>query len=330
MSGRGTIGEQSRQLVFTVGPEQAGRRLDQVLAGLLPEHSRSRIQQWIREGHVQVAGERRRQRDPVHEGERVEVALPRRPPDTEWAAQARPLDILYEDEAVLVLNKPAGRVVHPGAGNADGTLLNALLHHDPALRALPRAGIVHRLDKDTTGLMVVAKTEAARLNLVEQLDRRELGREYLAVVVGVLVAGGTVDAPIGRHPRDRLRQAVIARGRPALTHYRVERRYRAHSLLRVNLETGRTHQIRVHMAHIHHPVVGDPVYGGRLRISKGCSEELAATLRHFKRQALHARRLAFRHPASGEPQQWEAPPPRDLVDLMEALDQDLRLHETAG
>jgi 23S rRNA pseudouridine1911/1915/1917 synthase len=229
---------------------------------------------------------------------------------------------VFEDDDLLVINKPPGLVVHPAAGNPDGTLLNALLHHAPDLAALPRAGIVHRLDKDTSGLMMVARNLAAHTRLVADLQARDIRREYLAVVNTVLTAGGEVDAPIGRHPVDRKRMAVVSGGKPAVTHYRVVERYRAHTLVRLRLETGRTHQIRVHMAHIHCPVTGDPVYGGRLRQPRGAGELLRTVLQGFRRQALHAERLAFRHPGSGEPVSWEAPVPPDMQELIEALRED--------
>jgi 23S rRNA pseudouridine1911/1915/1917 synthase len=232
------------------------------------------------------------------------------------------LDVLHEDADVFVLNKPAGLVVHPGAGNPAGTLVNALLHRDPALAALPRAGIVHRLDKDTSGVMVVARTLPAHTALVEQLSAREVHRQYLAVVLGALVSGGTVNAAIDRHPRDRLRQAVREDGREAITHYRLRERFRAHTLLECRLETGRTHQIRVHMAHIKHPIVGDPLYGGPLKLPKGATTELVESLRGFKRQALHAETLEFAHPVSGEPIRCSAPMPADMQALIATLRQD--------
>ena len=241
-----------------------------------------------------------------------------------------PLDVLYEDDAVFVIDKPAGLVVHPGAGNADGTLVNALLHRDPSLAALPRAGIVHRLDKDTSGVMVVARTLPAHTALVTQLSSREVHRQYLAVVTGALVSGGTADAPIDRHPRDRLRMAVREDGRDAITHFRLRERFRAHTALECRLETGRTHQIRVHMAHLKHPIVGDPLYGGSLKLPKGASEELVAALRGFKRQALHAETLEFVHPVSGEAIRCTAPVPDDLQALLAALRVDAAAHAEAG
>jgi len=238
---------ESHRLTEIVPEKLAGLRLDQALAALFPDYSRARLTRWIKEGHVQVDGKRLRPRDAVHGGEEVVLE----------AEQDIPLDIVFEDEAVLVINKPAGLVVHPGAGNMDGTLSNALLHYDPALEQVPRAGVVHRLDKDTSGLLVVARTLMARKSLVEQLQARDFEREYLALAMGLMTAGGTVEAPIGRHPTHRLRQAVVPGGREAITHYRVEGRFRAHTLLRVKLETGRTHQIRVHMAYLKYPLVGE-------------------------------------------------------------------------
>jgi len=235
---------------------------------------------------------------------------------------------VHEDDYVLVLDKPAGLVVHPGAGNPAGTLLNALLHHDPKLAELPRAGIVHRLDKDTSGLMVVARTLAAHTALVDMLSRHDVERQYEAIVLGTMVAGGTIDAPIGRHMGDRLRQAVRDEedGKRAVTHYRLRERFRAHSLLQCNLETGRTHQIRVHLAHIHHPLVGDPLYGGGLKLPKGAIPELVATLRGFRRQALHAERLAFVHPVTGETLAFGSERPPEQAALIEALRADMLAH----
>lgn len=299
----------------------AGMRLDQALSELLPQYSRSRLQQWIKEGNVQVDGRQCRPRDKVLGGEGVSVRAQVQP-DERWEAQPIALDILYEDGDLLVVNKPAGLVVHPAAGNPDGTLLNALLHHAPQVAGLPRAGIVHRLDKETSGILVVAKTLEARTGLVEQLQAREFTREYDAVVEGTMTGGGKVDAPIGRHPVDRKRMAVVPSGKPAVTHYRLAERFRAHTWLKVRLETGRTHQIRVHMAHIRHPLVGDPVYRGRLRMPAGADEGLRDTLRGFRRQALHASRLGLAHPGSGEWMEWQVALPGDLAALIEALRRD--------
>ena len=305
-----------------VPAELAGLRLDRALAALLPDFSRTRLQQWLREDRVQCDRGPLRARDPVREGDWVEVrgSLPR---DERWEAQEMPVEVLYEDADLLVVDKPAGLVVHPAAGNPDRTLVNALLHRDPDLARLPRSGIVHRIDKDTSGLLVVARTLRAHRSLVEQLREHSVVREYEAVATGVLTGGGTVDAPIGRDPRHRTRMAVVPGGRPAVTHYRVVARFRAHTHVRVRLETGRTHQVRVHLASLHHPLVGDPVYGGRLRIPAGCSPELAGALRAFRRQALHAARLELTHPATGSPMSWESPLPADLRALLRSLAEDL-------
>lgn len=303
--------------------DAAGRRFDQVLAELVPDYSRARLQQWIKDGHVLINGQVCRPKDKLAGGERVELRVVLEPAQ-DWQAEAIPLDVIYEDDTLLVINKPAGLVVHPASGNWEGTLLNALLHHAPELQNIPRAGIVHRLDKDTTGLLVVARTLSAQNSLVEQLQARSFLREYEAVAMGVMTAGGHVDAPIGRHHTDRKRQAVTHSGKEALTHYRVVERFRAHTHIRLKLETGRTHQIRVHMAHIRYPLVGDPVYGGRLRIPAGCTPELAECLRGFRRQALHAARLGIEHPSTGEFVEWQAPLPNDMQGLLEVLREDAR------
>ncbi|GGZ51535.1 ribosomal large subunit pseudouridine synthase D [Lysobacter xinjiangensis] len=307
----------------------AGRRFDAVIAELFPEHSRSRLAGWIKAGQARLDGREARPRDPVRGGELVtveaEIGIA-----TDAPAEDIALDVLYEDADVIVIDKPAGLVVHPGAGNPAGTLVNALLHRDPSLSALPRAGIVHRLDKDTSGVMVVARTLQAHTALVDQLSARQVHRQYLAVVVGALVSGGTANAPIDRHPRDRLRMAVREDGKEAVTHFRLRERFRAHTLLECRLETGRTHQIRVHMAHLKHPIVGDPLYGGPLKLPRGASEETVAMLRGFKRQALHAETLEFVHPVSGEPVRCTAPVPADLRALVDALRTDLREHEERG
>ena len=307
--------------------DRAGMRLDQALAELLPAYSRSRLQQWLKTGRLRVNGRVWRPRDAVAGGETVsgELVL-----ETETTATAQdiPLDIRHEDADLLVLDKPAGLVAHPAAGNRDGTLVNALLHHAPELATLPRAGLVHRLDKDTTGLLVVARSLRAHTALVEQLQARRIEREYLAVVNGVPVAGGTVDAPVGRHPVDRQRMAVTPGGKPAVTHYRVMRRFCAHALLRVKLETGRTHQIRVHMAHIRFPLLGDPVYGGRPRLPLQASPRCIEAIQNFRRQALHAERLALIHPVTGEGLEWRAEIPADLAELLAVLSEDAdRRHE---
>lgn len=306
--------------------EQAGRRLDQVLAELFADYSRSRLTQWIKEGAVEVDGQLRKPRDKVMGGEQVTLRVVLEH-DERFEPEPIPLEIVYQDEVLLVINKPAGLVVHPAAGNWQGTLLNALLHHDPNLAAVPRAGIVHRLDKETSGLLVVARTLEAQTSLVEQLQERSLTREYDAVINGVLTGGGKVDAPIDRHPVDRKRMAVVRSGKPAVTHYRVAERFRAHTHIKVKLETGRTHQIRVHMAYLKHPLVGDPVYGGRLRMPPASAEQLQQTLRRFSRQALHASRLGLQHPVSGEYMEWQVPLPADMVQLLEVLRQDVAEHK---
>ncbi|MDZ7751201.1 MAG: 23S rRNA pseudouridine(1911/1915/1917) synthase RluD [Gammaproteobacteria bacterium] len=309
------------EIELSIRADLGGTRLDHALAMMLPDYSRARIQGWIRAGRIHLDRHVCRPRDRVSGGEHV-VIRPEFPRDERWQGQDIPLDIVFADAHILVINKPAGLVVHPGPGNPDRTLVNALIHHDEGLAAMPRAGVVHRLDKDTSGLMVVARSPAAHRSLVDQLKDRTVGREYQAIIVGVMTAGGTVDAPIGRHPSRRVAMAVVARGRPAVTHHRVLARFRAHSHVRVRLETGRTHQIRVHMAHIGYPLVGDPLYGKRLHIPRGCSAELEQALRGFGRQALHARRLALIHPHSGEELTWEAPPPGDFRHLLDELARD--------
>ncbi|MBB5359035.1 23S rRNA pseudouridine1911/1915/1917 synthase [Rhodanobacter sp. ANJX3] len=305
----------------------AGRRFDQALAEMFPDYSRSRLSGWIKSGAVTLDGAQAPPRQLLRGGEqvrlRVELAA-----EVTSEPEAIALEIVHEDEHLLVLNKPAGLVVHPGAGNPAGTLLNALLHHDPKLAELPRGGIVHRLDKDTSGLMVVAKTLPTCTALVDLLSRHEVERQYEAVVLGTMVSGGTVDAPIGRHMGDRLRQSVRDEedGKHAVTHYRLRERFRAHSLLQCQLETGRTHQIRVHMAHINHPLLGDPLYGGGLKLPKGASPELIAVLRGFRRQALHAERLSFVHPVTEETLSFSAERPADQLTLIEALRADLAAH----
>jgi 23S rRNA pseudouridine1911/1915/1917 synthase len=305
----------------------AGRRFDQALAEMFPDYSRSRLTAWVKAGAITLDGAVAPPRHLLRGGERVDLEVELEAEVTS-APEAIDLDIVHEDDYLLVLNKPAGLVVHPGAGNPVGTLLNALLHHDPKLAELPRGGIVHRLDKDTSGLMVVAKTLAAHTALVELLSTHEVERQYEAVVLGTMVAGGTVDAPIGRHIGDRLRQSVRDEedGKHAVTHYRLRERFRGHTLLQCNLETGRTHQIRVHMAHVHHPLVGDPLYGGGLKLPKRATPELVSALRGFRRQALHAEKLSFVHPVNGEPMSFSAPRPADMDALIGALRADLAVN----
>ena len=302
--------------------------MDKALADLLPENSRSTIQKWLRDERVTLDAKIAHQRQQVYGGERIEIQVPEVIAG-EWQAEDIPLDIKYEDEHLLVINKAAGLVVHPGAGNPDGTLVNALLHFDSELARLPRAGIVHRLDKDTTGLLVVARTSLAHQVLVDQLQKRLIVREYYTLVNGQFVTGGSIDAPVGRHPHDRLKMAVTHRGRSAVTHYRIDRRFRLHTLLRVKLESGRTHQIRVHMLHSGHPVVGDPGYGQRLQIPKGADDSLSQQLRNFKRQALHATDLSFAHPLTAEWVAVNQPLPADMQSLITALDYDLERHKSS-
>jgi pseudouridine synthase, RluA family len=311
----------SEQRTLRIPEEYAGQRLDQVLAELIPDYSRSRLQRWIRAGKVLVDFGFPRTRAKVRGGEQVAITVDAEPADT-CVPQPIPLTIVHEDAALLVIDKPAGMVAHPAVGNREGTLQNALLYYAPELAALPRGGLVHRLDKDTTGLVVVARTLAAHKRLMEALEARRITREYRALVVGQVYASGRIEAPLGRHPVERKHMAVVAGGRRAVTHYRVVRRLRAHTLLDVRLETGRTHQIRVHMAHIRHPVFGDPLYGGRLRIPPGIEEHVAKRLRNFKRQALHARRLALEHPETGQPIEWHTPLPDDFLCLLDLLKQD--------
>lgn len=297
----------------------ANSRLDQAAAQLFPDYSRARLQGWIKSGALTLNRQQARPRDKVLGGEQLEL-LATLQDEGDWQPQVIDFGLLYEDEALIVLNKPAGLVVHPAAGHADGTLINALLNHCPSLAQLPRAGIVHRLDKDTSGLMVVAKTPAAHHALVKQLQARSVHREYEALVFGRLTGGGVVSEPIGRHPRQRKKMAVVGGGKEAVTHYRLIRRFGHFSHVRCLLETGRTHQIRVHMAHIHHPLIGDPLYAGRPRIPKGASAALIDAVRAFSRQALHARRLELVHPLSGEAAQWESELPEDFTALRRVLD----------
>ncbi len=312
----------SETITRTIPDELIGLRLDKALSELYPEYSRGRLQRWMKEGAILIDGAVARGRDKARGGEAVVLRRPQTvEPDLEHIeAEPVALDIVYEDDALVVVNKPAGLVVHPAVGNWSGTLMHGLLHRYPDIAEVPRAGIVHRLDKSTTGLMVVARTLEAHTVLVEALQRREMRREYLALVEGTFVSGGSIDEPIGRHPVDRKKMAVVRNGRHAVTHYRIRQRYQAHTLLDVKLETGRTHQIRVHMAHIRHPIVGDPVYGGRKRIPKGLDDATVAVLHAFGRQALHARRLGLVHPVTGEEMFWEAEAPSDMLQLLEALE----------
>ena len=310
-----------REHALTLAAEAAGLRFDQALAQALPQYSRARLKTWIDSGAVQVDGRPLRGKDRVLGGEQVRIRA-QLPPQGRVQAEALPLTVLFRDRSVLVIDKPAGLVVHPGAGNLRHTLQNALLALDPKLALVPRAGLVHRLDKDTSGLLLVARTPEAHNVLTAAMAARQITRENLAVCTGVMTGGGTIDEPIGRHRTLRTRMTVRSDGRVAITHYRIEKRFRAHTLVRVTLETGRTHQIRVHLAHVGFPVVGDPVYGGRRRIPKGSSPALAAELQAFPRQALHAARLTLVHPFTHREHEWRSPLPGDMQRLIGALEAD--------
>ncbi len=313
----------STDIVLTekVPSELGGQRLDQIAAQLFTDYSRSRLTLWIKEGKLTVDGKVLKPKDTIFSGAVLDLHA-KQESQGDWVAQNIQLNVVYEDEALLVINKPAGLVVHPAAGHHEGTLLNALLYHAPELQNVPRAGIVHRLDKDTTGLMVVAKTLEAQTKLVEQLQARTVSRIYEAIVNGVVTSGGTVDAPISRHGVQRQKMAVVSDGKKAVTHYRVLERFRAYTHVRVQLETGRTHQIRVHMGHINFPLLGDPVYGGRFRIPPATNPTLIQSLKDFPRQALHARFLELEHPVTGKKIRWESELPEDMVWMLSLLRQD--------
>ena len=317
-------------IIKNLTEDHAGKRLDVVLAKLFPEYSRSRLKIWIEQGQVLVNGETAKPKLKMTGDEELQLSVQSIESEESCVAEDIPLDIIYQDDSILVINKPADFVVHQAAGHYTGTMQNALLHFDDSLAAIPRAGIVHRLDKDTTGLMVVARNLSAHKYLVDQIQKHEVTREYQAVVFGVMTGGGMVDQPIGRHPRDRIKMAVRENGRDAVTHYRLLQRFREHSHIKVQLETGRTHQIRVHMSHLHHPIVGDPVYAGRHRVPAGAQVELLEYLQSFRRQALHAWRLSFVHPESGEDVSFEAPLPADMQQLISLLQADLQSHEASS
>ncbi|MTT52321.1 23S rRNA pseudouridine(1911/1915/1917) synthase RluD [Alcanivorax sp. VBW004] len=323
----GHLGGEKIQRTEQVKPEHAGQRVDQVAAELFDGFSRSRLQTWIKNGVLTVNGAKTKPKEKLtgNESLTLEVEIE---PELDDQPQSIDLDVVYQDDDLIVINKPTGLVVHPAAGHADGTLLNGLLHLDERLNSLPRAGIVHRLDRDTTGLMVVARSLEAHQSLVAQLQDKSLFRQYEAIAVGVMTGGGKVDAPMGRHPVDRKKQAVVKTGgKNAVTHYRVLDRYRAHTRIQVQLETGRTHQIRVHMAYRNYPLVGDPLYGGRLKQPAGATEALRQALHKFPRQALHARKLGLIHPATGEYREFEAPLPADMTGLIAALENDIKEEE---
>lgn len=307
--------------LWTVPDEYAGLRLDQVLVKFYPEYSRSRLQDWIAQQSVSVNGEFAIAKNKMWGGETIRVQPQSHPTEQPYVAEDITLDVVYEDDDLIVINKPVGLVVHPGNGNWEGTLLNALLHYAPQLSQVPRAGIVHRLDKDTSGLMVVAKTLIAQTALVRQLQERSVKREYLALVWGELPRGGTVDAEIDRHPSNRVKMAVVEGGKPAVTHYDIERSYPSCTLVRCRLETGRTHQIRVHMAYLKHPLIGDSVY---IQGGQKCVSYLRTLLNGFPRQALHATRLALQHPTSGERMEWHVPMPEDMQELLRELQREVK------
>jgi 23S rRNA pseudouridine1911/1915/1917 synthase len=309
---------ETRRHDLVLPPVTGGLRLDQALSQALPQYSRSRLAAWIKSGAVTLDGRAARPRDPVYGGEAVRVDAELAPDDT-VAPERMPIKIAYRDKHLFIVDKPPGLVVHPGAGNRASTLQNGLLALDPGLAVVPRAGIVHRIDKDTSGLLVVARTIEAHAALVEMLREHQVQREYQALCVGAVTGGGTVDAPIGRHRTDRLRMAVRPDGREAITHYRLAERFAHHTLLLVKLETGRTHQIRVHLAHIGHPLVGDPAYGGRRQLTPGATPQLRQALKDFGRQALHAGRLAFEHPITGKAIDVSSPLPADFKRLLAAL-----------
>lgn len=303
-------------------PEHAGHRVDQAAALLFNDFSRSRLSVWIKSGELQVNGKKSKPSDKLLGTELLTLSATIAA-QSDDQPEAMALDVIYQDDSLLIINKPAGLVVHPAAGHADGTLLNGLLYLDPQLAGIPRAGIVHRLDRDTTGALVIARTLEAQASLAEQLQQRTMHREYQAVTVGVMTGGATVNAPIGRHSKDRKRMAVIEDGKQAITHYRVKERFRGHTLINVRLETGRTHQIRVHLSHRRYPIVGDPTYGGRIRFPKGASAALREALSQFSRQALHAWKLGLFHPETDEYMEFEAPRPADLTGLIDSLRRDM-------
>ena len=311
--------------------EQENQRFDVAVSVLFSQFSRSRLQQWIKQGFLTLDGKQVKTRDKVFEGQEVKLDVLLEAEAEADVAEDIALDIVYEDAHILVIHKPVGLVVHPGAGNSQGTLMNGLLFHFPALANVPRAGVVHRLDKDTSGLMVVAKTLQAHSSLVAQLQERTVSREYYALTQGVMTAGGTVTVNIGRHPTNRQKQSVLDfGGKEAITHYRVVKRFRAHTLVRCKLETGRTHQIRVHMAHIRFPLIGDKTYAGRPKIPKASDAVFIEALQQFPRQALHAYKLGLIHPESGEYCEWEVGIPEDIQALLDIMQKDLRDHQQMG
>jgi 23S rRNA pseudouridine1911/1915/1917 synthase len=307
-----------KMLKIIIPDRMSGSRLDSALSEMLPDYSRSKITAWIKSGDALINNKNFKPKDKSNGSEAVFLTLNQKQ-NNDWIAEKIPLNIVYEDEDIIVINKQFGLVTHPGAGNWTGTLANALLYYDPALSKLDRAGIVHRLDKNTSGLMVIARNEKSQKYLVEQLQNHSVDREYSAIVYGHMIAGGTVDEPIGRDPKDRVKQAVSTSGKDATTHYRAIDRFKSHTHVKAILETGRTHQIRVHLSYVGHPLIGDPMYGGRVRFPKKASEELKEALLDSKRQALHSKKLTLTHPISGESMSWKAPLPDDMTALLEVL-----------
>lgn len=305
-------------LTATVPFELAGKRLDQILVAIFPDYSRNKLQAWVKAGHVTVDAKQLKAKNRLVGGEAL-ILNAEAQEVTQYLAENIPLHIIYEDDDILIINKPAGFVVHPGTGNWRGTLQNALLFYLPNALTIPRSGIVHRIDKDTSGLLMVAKTLMAHHSLVEQLQAKTIHREYLGITIGRMIGGGTLNEPIGRHPTERKKFALRDGGKPAITHYRVLEQFLRNSLIQVKLETGRTHQIRVHMAHLHLPLIGDPMYSGRFQMPKDCGTKLEKVLRHFKRQALHAAKLGLMHPRTGEYCEWQIPVPNDMQELLATL-----------
>ena len=306
------------KLKIIIPERMTGQRLDVALSEMLPDYSRSKITAWIKSGEALINHKTFKPKDKVNGSEMVELTISQKQ-NNDWVGEDIPLNIVFEDEDIIVLNKAVGLVTHPGAGNWSGTLANALLYYEPKLATLDRAGIVHRLDKNTSGLMVVARNEKSQKYLVEQLQKHSVSREYSAIVYGHMVAGGTIDEPIGRDTKDRVKQAVSSHGKEAVTHYRVIDRYQNHTHIKAILETGRTHQIRVHLSHIGYPLMGDPMYGGKVRFPKKADVILKEAIVNFKRQALHARKLTLTHPISGELMSWKAPLPEDMLALLDVL-----------
>ncbi len=315
------MSESEAHFFLEISPEVRGTRIDRVLADLLPEHTRSAIQGWIKQDLVLVDGVPVKSKLKLQGNETLQVTIPKSQP-VDYQPEDIALDIREQDGEIIIVNKPAGLVVHPGAGNQQGTLLNALLYHDPELARLPRAGIVHRLDKDTTGLMVVARTELARQHLISQLEKRQMKRQYVALVEGIMISGETINQPIGRHRHDRLKMAVTPSGKTAITHLRVLEKHRMHTLVEANLESGRTHQIRVHLSWRGYSIVGDTLYGNRNRVPPASSEKLIACLQGFHRQALHAQHLTLTHPSTGDEKSWDCGLPEDFAQLLSIIRDD--------